>query len=71
MTADPKLLTTMVRQSDHVRVGVFATEDITHPLLIAEENGTGGFDLSGARRVPFGEAFSIRQQIASATRAIN
>ena len=64
MTETRKLLSIMVRQSDHVRFGVFETGDIVHPLLMAEQDHAGHLAFTKAERVPFADAFALRQQIA-------
>lgn len=66
-TEKRKLLTMMTRQSDDVRFGVFATNETAYPLLMVEEDDTGGFDFSTARRVPFAEAFDLLSQLNKAT----
>lgn len=68
---EPKFLSMSTREADGVRCGIFGTGDPTHPLLIAEGDGAGGFDFVTARRIPFAEAFSMLAQINIATNALN
>lgn len=59
-----KPLGTMIRQSDGKRFGIFGNGDIQFPFLRVAEDKDGGFDFATAERVPFAEAFALRQQIA-------
>ena len=67
--SERKLLSILIRQSDHVRFGVFETGDIRFPLLMAEQDRAGGFDFTKPEWVPFAEAFSILMQINGAAGA--
>lgn len=66
-----ELLSMADREADGARCGLFGTGDPAHPLVFAEEIAAGEFDFDTARPMPRDEAFSILQQINSATNAIN
>lgn len=64
-------LSILTRQADGARFGLFATDDLGHPLLMAEQDEAGCFDLSTAERLSAAEAFDLLQQINGATNALN